>query len=151
MTARSVLMLALIAGALSCRTFSNPGGAEPDALLELSAKSLSAGVGYSWGAGTLTYQGKTYAVDVDGLMVGAVGLSSVTAKGGVFNLTSLDDFDGNYTAVSGGAAIGEGGAGVVMRNVNQVEVRLVAETKGLTLNIGQSGVKLTIEKPAAKE
>jgi len=143
---RSFVWLAIAVALLSCRTFSNPGGAEPDALLELKAKSLSAGVGYSWGGGTLVYQGKTYPVAVDGLMVGAVGISTVDARGGVFNLERLEDFDGNYTAVSGGAAIGEGGAGVVMRNANQVEVRLVAETKGLTLNIGQSGVKLTIEK-----
>jgi hypothetical protein len=146
MKAGSVLVIALLAGVLSCRTYSTPARVEPDALLELKAKSLAAGVGYSWGGGTLTYQGKTYPVDVDGLMVGAVGISTIDAQGRVFNLERLEDFDGNYTAVSGGAAIGEGGAGIVMRNANQVEVRLVAETKGLTLNIGQSGVKLTIEK-----
>jgi hypothetical protein len=32
---------------------------QPDATLKLSGGSVAAGVGYTWGGGTLTYKGKT--------------------------------------------------------------------------------------------
>jgi ABC-type amino acid transport substrate-binding protein len=118
----------------------------PDAAMRIEAKTLAVGVGYSWGKGTLDFQDKTYTVTMDGLLVVAVGLSSVTAKGGVYHLKTLEDFDGNYVAVRGGSTIGQGGAGVAMINQNGVEVRLVAENTGVTLTLGKSGVKLALEK-----
>lgn len=36
----------------------------PDATLQLSQGSVAAGIGFSWGKGTLTYEGKTYPVKV---------------------------------------------------------------------------------------
>src|SRR5215468_3431668 len=91
-------------------------GKKPDATLTLSEGSVAAGIGFSWGKGTLTYAGKTYPVKVEGLSVGEVGVTRATAKGMVSNLTKLDDFSGNYVAVSGGATAA-GGAGVaVMQN-----------------------------------
>jgi hypothetical protein len=119
---------------------------KPDATLEISAKSLAAGVGYSWGRGTLDFGGKTYGVTMDGLTIIAVGFNSVTAKGGVYNLLKLEDFDGDYVAVPGGRTIGEGGAGVAMRNDKGVEVRLVSETLGVTFTLGAGKVKLALEK-----
>lgn len=112
--------------------------------MEISAKSLAAGVGYSWGRGTLDYAGQTYGVTMDGLTVIAVGFHSVTAKGGVFNMLSLDDFDGDYVATPGGRTLGEGGAGVAMRNDKGVEVRLVSETQGVTFTLGAGKVKLAL-------
>src|SRR5262245_12948109 len=43
---------------------------KPDATLKLSEGSVAAGIGFSWGKGTLSYQGKTHAVKVQGLSVG---------------------------------------------------------------------------------
>ena len=47
--------------------------ATPDATIKLSAGSVAAGVGVSWGSGTLSYQGKSYPISVNGLDVGSVG------------------------------------------------------------------------------
>lgn len=118
----------------------------PDATLRISATSLSAGVGYSWGKGTLEYQGKTHAISMDGVLVLAVGISSVSATGSVYGLKSLDDFAGRYEAVRGSSPIGAGGAGVVMRNDKGVEIRMVAEHTGVTLTIGDGPVKLGLER-----
>src|SRR5215467_4612298 len=96
----------------------------PDATLKLSAGSIAAGVGISWGGGTLTYKGKDYPISVSGLSVGDVGASKVEAAGSVYNLTKLSDFDGNYTAVGAGMTIAGGGSGVAMRNQNGVVVQL---------------------------
>lgn len=120
--------------------------AAPDATMRIEAKSLAVGVGYSWGKGTLEFQNRSYTVSMDGLLVVAVGLTSVTAKGGVYHLKTLEDFDGNYVATPGGSTIGQGGAGVAMINQNGVEVRLVAENSGVSLTLGKSGVKLALVK-----
>src|SRR5262245_26611258 len=36
---------------------------KPDATIKLSGGSVAAGVGVSWGSGTLTYKGKTHPID----------------------------------------------------------------------------------------
>src|SRR3974390_1397483 len=86
---------------------------------EFSGGSVAAGIGYSWGSGTLTYKGVKYPITVSGLSAGAsAGATSITASGSVYNLKKLEDFDGNYTAAGTGATVG-GGAGVVtMKNQN---------------------------------
>ena len=71
---------------------------KPDATLTLSEGSVAVGIGFSWGKGTLSYQGKTYPFKVDGLSVGEVGLTRASAAGNVFNLKKLADFSGSYTA-----------------------------------------------------
>jgi len=65
-------------------------GWTPLSTLELSQGSVAAGVGLSWGSGTLTYQGQKYRVKVQGLSVGEVGITWATAKGTVFDLKKLD-------------------------------------------------------------
>src|SRR3989442_7795393 len=82
---------------------------KPDATLIFSSGSVAAGIGFSWGNGTLSYNGKTYPVRVEGLSVGAAGVTRATAKANVFNLAKVEDFSGNYAAVSAGATVGGGG------------------------------------------
>jgi len=117
---------------------------KPDATLSLSEGSVAVGIGFSWGKGTLTYKGKTYAVKVQGLAVGELGVTRATAKGDVFNLAQIDDFPGNYVAAGAGAAAG-GGAGVtVMRNQNGVVIELTSTTQGASLKLGAEGLRLTL-------
>jgi len=115
-----------------------------NATLTLSDGSVAAGIGFSWGRGTLTYAGKTYPVKVEGLSVGEVGVTRATAKGVVSNLTKLEDFPGNYVAVGAGATAA-GGAGVtVMRNQNGVVVELKSTTQGASLRLGTEGIRLSL-------
>ena len=118
---------------------------KPDATVKLSGKSVAAGVGYSWGTGTLTYKGKRYSFSVDGLSVGDVGVSSVTATGNVYHLKKLEDFAGQYTAVSAGAAAGGGGGVASMRNANGVVMNLKATTRGVKLTAGVDGIRVKLE------
>jgi hypothetical protein len=119
---------------------------KPDATLKLSGGSVAAGIGYSWGGGTLTYQGKDYPVSVSGLSVGDVGVTSLDASGSVYNLKSLADFDGNYTAAGAGATLAGGGSAVAMRNQNGVTVNLVSTTQGVKFTLGAGGVSMKIKK-----
>ncbi len=119
-------------------------GGTSDATLTLSEGSVAAGIGFSWGKGTLSYGGKTYPVKVQGLSVGEVGVTRATAKGDVSNLARLEDFSGNYVAVGAGATAA-GGAGVtVMRNQNGVVIEMTSTTQGASLRLGAEGLRLTL-------
>jgi hypothetical protein len=119
---------------------------KPDATLTLSEGSVAAGVGFNWGNGVLTYKGKAYPVQVDGLSVGEVGVTRATAKGEVSHLAKLADFAGNYTAVGAGATAGGGAGTTVMRNQNGVVIELQSTTQGASLKLGAEGVRLTLAK-----
>ena len=122
------------------------GAQGKNATLTLSDGSVAAGIGFSWGRGTLTYAGKTYPVKVEGLSVGEVGVTRATAKGDVSNLTKLEDFPGNYVAV-GAEATAAGGAGLtVMRNQNGVVVEMKSTTQGASLKLGAEGIRLSLAK-----
>src|SRR3989441_12921927 len=119
-------------------------GKNADATLTLSDGSVAAGIGFSWGKGTLTYAGKTYPVKVEGLSVGEIGVVRATAKGTVSNLTKLDDFSGNYVAVGGGATAAGGADVAVMKNQNGVVIELQSTTQGASLKLGAEGLRLTL-------
>jgi len=125
--------------------------AEPPATLQLTGGSVAAGIGFSWGSGTLTFRGKQYPVRVSGLSVGAtVGIVRASARGNVYGLQKLQDFDGTYTAYAAGSAIGGGGTVATMRNQNDVVIKIVATTQGLKLTLAASGVQMRIEQPATQ-
>src|SRR4051812_30453836 len=58
----------------------------PDGTVKISSGSVAAGIGFSWGGGVLTYQGKDYPFDVSGLSVADVGISKAEASGSVSHL-----------------------------------------------------------------
>ena len=121
-------------------------GEEPDATIEFSGGSVAAGVGYSWGKGTLQYQGKSIPVTLKGLSVASVGAQSVRASGDVYHLSSLSDFEGNYTAASAGATVAGGGDVSAMQNQNGVVIKLRSTTQGLAFNLSVDGVAIKLKK-----
>jgi hypothetical protein len=124
--------------------------AEPSATLELTGGAVAAGIGFSWGSGTLAFRGKEYRVSVTGLSVGDVGIVRATAKGNVYGLQKIQDFDGTYTAYAIGSTIGGGGSVATLRNQNGVVIHIVATTQGLKLTLNASGVRMTIEQPGTR-
>jgi len=118
----------------------------PDATLRLSGGSVAAGVGISWGGGTLTYKGKDYSVDVKGLSVGDVGVTKIEGAGKVYNLKNVDDFNGNYTAVAAGMTAAGGGSVTAMKNQNGVTVEMVSTTQGVKFMLGGGGVDMKIKQ-----
>jgi len=119
---------------------------KPDAMLKLSDRDAAIGVGFSRGKGTLSFNGKTYPVKVEGLSVGEVGVSQAEAVGRVYNLKRLEDFSGNYTAAGAGGTAG-GGAGVTaMRNQNGVTIEMKSTTQGASLKLAAEGIKLSLAK-----
>jgi hypothetical protein len=112
--------------------------------LKLTDGSVAAGIGYSWGKGTLSYAGKTYPVKVEGLSVGEVGVTRATAVGTVKNLAKVADFAGTYVAVGAGATVAGGADVTVMRNQNGVVVEMTSTTQGASLKLGADGIRMTL-------
>ncbi len=144
---RGVIGLVAIASAVSLLVgLALAQAKKPDATLTLSEGSVAVGIGWTWGKGTLAYQGKNYPVKVQGLSVGEVGVTRATAAGDVYNLKKLADFDGNFVAGGAGATIG-GGAGVTaMKNQNGVVIEMKSTTQGANLKLAAEGLKLNVEK-----
>jgi len=118
----------------------------PNATLQLSGGSVAAGIGFSWGKGTLTYKGKDYPISVNGLSLGKVGITGASASGEVYNLKKLKDFDGNYTAAGAGMTVVGGRSAVTMSNQNGVRVRLISTTRGVDVTLGGGGVEMRLKK-----
>jgi len=135
-------MVALLAGpALADETKK-----KADATVSLTEGSVAAGIGWSWGHGTLHYKGKTYKFKVDGLSVGEVGLTNAKATGNVYNLKKLEDFNGVFAAGGAGATAGKGMGASALTNANGVSLLLTSATKGASLKIAAEGLKVQIEK-----
>ena len=138
----------LAAAIVLASTFILPAAANacerPDGKIEFSGGAVAAGVGYSWGKGTLHYQGRDVPITVRGLAVLSVGGGSVEASGEVCNLAKLGDFDGNYSAASAGATLGGGGTIASMENQNGVVITLHSATKGLHANLSLEGVAMKV-------
>ena len=79
---RALTVTSLLVLMASARGFA----VEPDATVRMTGKSIAAGVGFSWGSGVLTYEGKEYPFSITGLSAGDIGITSVEVSGNVFNL-----------------------------------------------------------------
>jgi hypothetical protein len=120
--------------------------AKPDATLRLKGGSFAAGIGFSWGSGTLTYKGKDYPVSVNGLSLGKVGITGGSALGEVYNLKSLQDFNGHYNAGGAGLTIAGGRNAVAMKNQNGVKVLMSSTTRGVDVTLGGGGVDMELKR-----
>jgi hypothetical protein len=117
----------------------------PDATLTWTMVSMADGVGYGWGEGMLTFQGRVYRFRIGDLAVGEMGVSKAEATGHVYHLTRIEDFSGEYVAASASAAIGGGHGIATMRNQHGVVIDLTAIDQGITIAFAVEGVKITVE------
>jgi hypothetical protein len=141
---RRFVMAVVAVGTLAAALAGVVAAQAKNATLTLSDGSVAAGIGFSWGKGTLAYAGKTYPVKVEGLSVGEIGITRATARGTVSNLTKLDDFSGNYVAVGAGATAAGGADVAVMRNQNGVVIELQSTTQGASFKLAAEGLRLTL-------
>ena len=111
----------------------------------IQAKQVAAGIGWTWGGGTLKFKGKTYNFNIKGLNVAAVGISKISSKGDVYNLTDASDLAGTYVTAGAGAAVIKGKAGLLMRNDKGVVINLVSDQTGVQLSLGTDGLKITMK------
>ena len=126
-----------------------PAAAEdkmPDATIHFSEGSVAVGIGWSWGHGDISYQGKTYRVKIDGLSVAEVGITKAEASGTVYGLKDLADINGVYAAAGAEGTAGKGAGVSSLRNSKGVVINLKSETKGADVKVAASGLKITLEQ-----
>ena len=123
-------------------------GAIPSAYVWLSGGSVAAGIGYTWGHGTLYYSKdhKEYKFKLSGISVVDVGGAGITAEGEVYNLTSPQDLSGDYSAVTAGVTIIEGGSVAYLKNAKGVVIKLHSQTGGLRFNLSANGMHITLQQ-----
>jgi hypothetical protein len=137
--------------ALACVVaLANPAPAadsgKPDGTIELEEGSAAVGIGYTWGKGVLVYKGKRHPFTLKGFTAGELGGAKITARGEVYHLNNLEDFNGIYTSAGAGATAGGGFDVEAMRNGKGVEIKMVSTTQGADLKAAISGVTFTLAK-----
>jgi len=122
-------------------------GAIPSAYLWLSGGAVAIGIGYTWGHGTLYYSKdqKQYKFKLSGVSIVDVGGAGINAEGEVYNLSSPTDLSGDYTAVTAGVTLVEGGSLAYLKNDKGVVIKLHSQTGGLRFNLSANGMKITLQ------
>ena len=117
----------------------------PSGTVDMSSSAVAAGIGVTWGDGTLNYHGQKYPFSVNGLSVVDLGISTVTATGEVSNLNKVEDFSGNYAAGEAGIALAGGQSDVIMKNEHGVVLKLHGTQQGVRLTLAAQGVSLKLK------
>ena len=135
---KKIVILLFALGVITGFTQAATHQSHSDATLRFSGGSFAAGIGFSWGSGTLTYKGKDYPVKVKGLSIGKVGVTSASAYGEVYNLKHLQDFNGHYNVSAAGmrgVTAGGGRKTTTMTNQAGVIVALSSTQKGVDMQL----------------
>ena len=120
---------------------------KPSGTINAKSKTVAIGIGVSWGDGQLNYNGKEYTFTVKGVSVVDLGITSVEFTGEVYNLESVSDFAGSYTAAAAGAHFGDASAGtIVLENGKHVVIKAKAKGEGVRLTLAPSGVVIKMKK-----
>jgi hypothetical protein len=145
----AIVLMSGVAAAADSSTSPVAEGAIPSAYVWLSGGSVAVGIGYTWGHGTLYYSKdqKQYKFKLSGVSVADVGGAGITAEGEVYNLTSPADLSGDYSAVTAGVTIIEGGSIAYLKNQKGVVIKLHSQTGGLRFNLSANGMRLTLQQP----
>src|SRR5215471_18391366 len=143
---RTVWQVSLYLVALAFATTALSADApQPSGKVSVTSTSIAAGIGVSWGDGTLNFKGKDYRFSVQGLSLVDFGISKASAVGEVYNLTDVSKFAGNYVAGEAGFALAGGMGGISMRNSNGVVMILRSVSAGAKLQLGPSGLDITLK------
>ena len=118
----------------------------PDAKIEISQWKVGFIVGVSGGKGTLTYKGKSYPLSIKGLRVGATaGIATADLVGNVYNLKSVKDIEGTYSAGQASIAVAAGAKSWTLQNQNKVTMNLTGKQVGLEVAFDVGGMKIELK------
>jgi hypothetical protein len=138
------IVLSLAAAALLLAAVPTWAADDTTAKVSIRSKSVAAGVGVAWGDGILEYRGKAYPFRVTGFSIGDVGVSRVFAKGEVYNLRDVADFEGMFMAAVASATLGGGAGAAAMQNQKDVKMVWTATNQGVSFSLAQAGLNVKL-------
>lgn len=119
---------------------------KPSGTVTISEYELAYIFNSQLGGGKLNFQGKTYDFKLGGLGIGGIGVSHLSAKGEVYNLTDISQFPGTYGQASVGYSATDQGKGHLwLQNENGVVLHLTTSQQGLGLTAGADGVVISMD------
>jgi len=140
-------LIALHGGAGFAAESDTLDGKPPVGTIQLSQVQAAYIGSGSTGEGTLRFKGRSYSFNVNGLGIGGIGYSKITASGKVYGLESIEQFPGAYVQGRYGYALGDNSAGDLwLKNENGVTLHLKAKRKGLMLSLGGDAVSISMAK-----
>ena len=142
---RNVLFVGVLMTVMVFASAALAAGDEPSGTVSISTRSVAVGIGFNWGEGVLTFEGKEYPFKIKGLSVIDVGVSSISAKGNVYHLSKVSDFPGTFTGVEAGVALGGGAGAQAMENQYGVVMALTSTKAGLKLKLAPEGIKVQMK------
>jgi hypothetical protein len=134
----------LTGGAVLSRV-AGPADPNPDGFIEIEETRIGIGpLSGTIGGGRLRFRGEEHRFSARGLTSGGVGVSSLQARGEVFQLRQLEQFPGVYTQTSADDFEDETGRLTVLflRNPQGVRLRLRATRSGIALSIAADGMTI---------
>ena len=115
------------------------------ATIEFEGGAVAVGIGFSWGGGKLTYDGKTYPIKISGLSALDVGASKYSASGTVSGLKQLKDIEGTYVAGEIGATVAGGASANSMKNDKGVVINFNTTRAGLQFTVAPKGATIKLK------
>ena len=146
---RILLGLLIACSLLVVSNISSDAAQTPDGTIKITRRSVSEGIGLTWGEGVLTYKGQDYPFNFHaGGRLRDVDVKATAAEisGQVFNLKNVEDFSGNYKSAEGEKS-GSGGTRVTIKNQKGVVVNLVSKVEGRKFSVAREGMDIEFKKP----
>jgi hypothetical protein len=102
-------------------------------------------VGVGGGRGVLNFKGKNYALRIDGVSAGTIGIAQADLIGTASNLRTAADIAGTYSAVSASVAVAGGAKTAQLQNANGVILKVHGAQVGFELSLNLSGITISLE------
>jgi len=134
----------MLAGALMLVSVSTQSRAQTGTV---NIKIVKAGfiVGVGGGSGTLTFNGKSYRLNIGGVSVGTIGVATVNLVGTARNLRTAADVAGTYAAASASVAVVGGAKVAKLQNEKGVILELHGVQLGLEASLSLSGMTIALQ------
>jgi hypothetical protein len=120
--------------------------AKQDATVDFTGSAIAIGMGYTWGSGTLHYQGKDFPFTASGMTLADIGGTTNVVSAEVYRLSKVEDFPGTYSIAQAGATLVGGGGIGYLENEKGVVLKVTSSTKGARLNLGVGGVEIAMKR-----
>ena len=150
-TTRNIVRLMVIGFIFFVASMASAQEKIPSGTIKIDETQLGFIIGGDIGKGILTYQGVDYSFKTGGIKVGGMGIAKISAVGEVYDLFDLSQFPGTYVAGDYGISLGGGVGGMVLKNQNDVFLRLRSTMEGVDLNVGLEGLNIKLEGVAEEQ